>query len=81
MTGCRPKEGDVLDWGVSGEAYPALEKDIVFTLPGCTGQKAVAVSPDFEGARSLAAVPNPDGSLTVTLPKELLKVYTLVRIR
>lgn len=81
LTGCGPKEGDVLDWTVPGEAYPALGKDIVFALPDAAGRKAVAVSPDFEGVRPLATVSNPDGSLTVTLPKELLRVYTLVRIR
>ena len=49
-------------------------------LAGTAGLSAVAVSPDFVGVRTLPAVSNADGTLTVTLPVALLKAYTLVRI-
>ena len=62
------------------DPFPALEKDVVFTIVG--GKSATAYSPDFGfGGRSLAARRNADGTLTVTLPKELLKAYTIVRIK
>lgn len=62
-------------------AFPALAKDIVFTLPKGSGSAAVATSPDFAGEKPLAAVRQTDGSLTVTLPNELLKAYVLIRVK
>lgn len=62
-------------------AFPALTKDIVFTLPKGLGTAALATSPDFAGEKSLPVILQSDGSLAVTLPKELLKAYTLVRVR
>lgn len=62
-------------------AFPALAEDIVFTLPKGTGRKAVATSPDFEGEKTLSSVANADGSLTVVLPKALLKAYVLIRVK
>ena len=59
--------------------FPELAADIVFTLP-FDASGANASSPDFDGVRSLSVRRNGDGSSTVTLPKELLKAYTLVRI-
>ena len=59
-------------------AFPSLAEDLVFTVP--EGRSAVAVSPDFAGARALSAVRNADGTLTVTLPVALLRAYTLVRV-
>jgi len=59
-------------------AFPPIEKDITFVVP--EGKSAVAVSPDFDGPRPLKAERCADGSLAVTLPKELLGVYVLVRL-
>ena len=60
--------------------FPELAADIVFTLPFKVSE-ATAASPDFDGVRRLEAKRNPDGTCTITLPKGLLKAYTLVRIR
>ena len=45
------------------------------------GRTAVATSPDFAGERSLRVTVNSDGTLTFVLPRDLLKAYTLVRVR
>jgi len=79
VTGVKTRAGDVAEAKAPSPAFPPLERDIVFTVP--EGTVAVAVSPDFAGARELESEKASDGSLTVTLPKELLNVYTLIRIR
>ena len=80
-TGCDDlKVGETCTFASPKVPFPALEKDVVFTIGG--GKSATAYSPDFGfGGRSLAARRNADGTLTVTLPKELLKGYTIVRIK
>ncbi|MBE6381268.1 MAG: hypothetical protein E7047_10110 [Lentisphaerae bacterium] len=67
---------------IASDPYPALLKDITFTLPvGKTVQKVYAVSPDFEGEKSLEFKFDPQSkSVKVTLPATLLKVYTIVWI-
>jgi len=79
-TGCDDlKVGERCTFDSPKVPFPALEKDIVFTVPG--GEAATAYSPDFAfGGRPLATRRNADGTLTVTLPKELLKGYALVKI-
>lgn len=59
--------------------FPELADDIVFTVPFKVA-KAVATSPDFDGARTLEVSHGHGGASTVTLPKAMLKAYTLVRI-
>lgn len=53
--------------------------EITFTVS--EGTSAVATSPDWPGERTLAVTKGADGALTVTLPAEALKAYTLVRVR
>lgn len=79
-TGCDDlKVGETCTFDPPKTPFPALERDVVFTLP--RGRKATAYSPDFAfGGRVLAVKPNADGTATVTLPKELLKGYALVRV-
>ena len=62
-------------------AFPPMAEDILFTIPapGCKG--VTAASPDFQGTRTLEYAQNADGTITATLPKELLKAYTIVRIQ
>lgn len=74
------KKGEKGTVKFKGHPFPALKKDISITVP-CFGKKGVfAVSPDFKGRKKLAAGYNADGTVTVVLPKELLKGYTLIRI-
>lgn len=78
LTGVKPKLGVKPAAEAPDPAFPPLDQDIEFVVP--EGDVAVAVSPDFNGQRTLPSVRCADGSLAVTLPKELLKAYTLVRI-
>lgn len=75
------KKGDYITAGFKGTPFPPLEKDITFTVPAFGKNEIFAVSPDFEGRKPLEGTYHDDGTVTVTLPKELLKGYTLVRIR
>lgn len=77
-SGTAPKIGENLAFEAPETAFAPLVHDIRFTVP--EDESAVAVSPDFHGERRLKAERAPDRSLTVTLPKELLRIYTLVRI-
>ena len=52
-----------------------------FTLKGVEKTAvAVADSPDFKGSRKLKSSWK-NGDLTVTLPKELMKTYTIVKVK
>ena len=75
------KKGDYITAGFKGTPFPPLEKDITFTVPAFGENEIFAVSPDFEGRKPLEGTYHDNGTVTVTLPKELLKGYTLVRIR
>jgi hypothetical protein len=59
--------------------YPALQKDITFTLKGVKNGQVIAYSPDFAGGKVLKSTYS-NGDLSVTLPKELLKTYTLIHV-
>lgn len=79
-TGCDLKPGEKVTAAAPKNPFPALEKDVAFTVRG--GTAATAYSPDFTfGGRELVVRRNADGTLTVTLPKEFMKAYTLVRIK
>ena len=74
------KPGDRIVAELPGDPWPPLAEDIVFTLDAPQVREAYAVSPDFPGRKPLALVR--DGrNVTVTLPKALLKAYTLVWMR
>ena len=77
-TGSKFKKGDVLPHILKGNPFPMLAKDIVFEIPG-TYRKVWAASPDFE-KQDLTGVTAKDGVTRVTLPKELLKTYTIVHM-
>ena len=78
-TGANMKAGEILTDRAPQDPYPALTEDIVFTVPG-NYRSAAAASPDFVGRKSLVLKKNGDGCVTVTLPKELLKAYTIVHM-
>ncbi|MBQ9366135.1 MAG: hypothetical protein IJT83_00020 [Victivallales bacterium] len=62
------------------EAFPPMPHDLLFTLNVGAVKAAYAVSPDFEGCIPLPLIPNNDGKISFVLPKERLKIYTIVRL-
>ena len=80
LTGVENRVDEAVVRTAPDPAFPPLARDIVFTVPDAAACRAEAVSPDFAGARPLSSQANADGSLTVTLPRDLLSVYTLIRI-
>ena len=80
QTGVRNKVGEVWPFYAPDPAYPPLATDVVFMLPAGFDDRIEATSPDFAGHRVLRSVRNADGTQTVTLPKELLKVYAFVEV-
>ena len=79
-TGMKLRKGDAVPVGVPADGFPTPETDIEFTLPHAGLSVAEAASSDFDGWKELKLEKRANG-VKVTLPKELLKVYTLVRIR
>ena len=77
-TGSNYKVGETVPAVLKGNIFPQLEKDIVFTIPG-DFKKARAASPDFAGFKDLHCKQQ-NGTLQITLPAELLKVYTVVHV-
>lgn len=77
-TGSKFKLGEKVPAVLSGDIFPKLKKDIVFTIPG-NFKRARAASPDFAGYKDLQCKQQ-NGALQVILPKELLKVYTVVHV-
>ena len=80
-TGCDIRKGEMLCVPNRKTSFPPLAQDIVFGLPEDVGNRAVAISPDFPGERELAVRKDGHGRIRVTLPKECLRGYTLVRLR
>lgn len=75
------KPGDALRQEMIPQVpFPELDEDIVFVLP-FEGLSAVALSPDFFGERKLDVRPVEGRGMRVTLPKELFRAYTVVRVR
>lgn len=77
-TGSKFKKGEIVPSVLKGNPYPAPTADIVFELPG-KFTEIYAASPDFEGKKPLSGK-HENGVTRVTLPKELLKVYTIVHL-
>lgn len=63
------------------DCFPELPQDISFTLDNNNTRQITAASPDFQGTRQLQFTTNTDGTITVTLPKEFLKIYTVLKIQ
>ena len=59
-------------------AFPELKEDVKFAIPGFKPTKAYAISNDFEGKKPLEIYETEDNIWAVLLPKELLKVHTVV---
>jgi len=78
-TGCSNTFNKPMEMALPDPAFPVLSEDITFTLPD-KWQSAYAVSPDFEGKKALA-VRQENNQFIVTLPADLLKVYTIVFVQ
>ncbi len=73
-------KGEKVPAEARGPSFPRLERPIHVTVPATGAREAFAVSPDFPGRRRLEMQPHADGTATVTIPPDLLKIYTIVRI-
>ena len=73
------KLGEVVR-GIKGEVWPAIMEDVVFTMRDGNVKTAYAVSPDFAGRKELE-IKHVGSQAEITLPKELLKAYTIVYIK
>ncbi len=80
-TGTRLQFDEVVPFGNPVNPFPPLPEDIRFSMALDGLSEAYAVSPDFPGRKKLDFHKQPDGSYAITLPKELLSVYTLVRLK
>jgi len=76
-TGGNVKYGTTLLGKSLAEAFPAIKEDIVVTLPAMEIKQVYAVSPDFAGRKELK-LQKKGKVMSVTLPKELLKAYTII---
>ncbi len=79
-TGTNIKPGETMTPKSPDPAYPGLSEDIAFRIPATGVREVTASSPDFYGVRKLEFSTRKEGFVSVRLPKELLKAYTVVRI-
>ncbi|MBE6366741.1 MAG: hypothetical protein E7052_02375 [Lentisphaerae bacterium] len=79
--GAHLKKGEPLPMSLPKVPFPPLKKDITFTIPAENVQSVYAVSPDFDGRKPLSFKANSDQTVTIVLPKDLLKAYTIVWIK
>ncbi len=75
------KPGDKITSVIPKTPFPPITADITFSFIGEKAKSAVATSPDFEGERILDVLDDNDGGTSIVLPKQLIKAYTLVRIK
>ncbi len=80
-TGQNAKPGDVIQSPAPQPAFPPLAQDIIFSMDILELKQVYAVSPDFPGQQELAFKKLDNSRWQITLPKELLKTYTVVYLR
>ena len=80
-TGVRPAPGDTVTKLSPNPAFPELAADIVFTFPAKGTKRVTVAGPELDGEMPLPFAAHADGTVTVTLPKDLMKAYALVKIR
>jgi hypothetical protein len=78
--GANLKKGQPMTYAAPNPAWPALPKDITFTIPCAKASEVYAASPDFQGRKPIPFTIK-DGRLTATLPKSLLHAYTIVWVK
>lgn len=79
-TGGVAKPGQVMSGSTPAVPFPAIKEDIIITIPAVKVKSIYAVSPDFSGRKELS-FKNNGKVINITLPKELLKAYTLVWVK
>ena len=80
-SGANPQIGQVLKVTCPEEPFPVVAQDIKVTIPAPESITGVyAVSPDFEGRKTLKYVQN-GKNITITLDKGLLKAYTVIWVK
>jgi hypothetical protein len=79
-TGVNFPRGHVVVNTVPADGFPRIGQDITFTIFDSNVSVAEAASPDFENWQQLKTE-KVEGGIKITLPENLLKVYTLVRVR
>lgn len=77
-TGSNTKNGMVIPGVLDANPFPHPEEDLVFSIKRNDVTTAYATSPDFEGKRPLKFTKLQNGETQITLPKELLNVFTVV---
>lgn len=75
------KPGQVTGLSAPKVPFPPVTKDITFTIAKKDCKEILAYSPDFAGSKALKFKKDKKGNVTVTLPKELIKVYVMIRMR
>ena len=79
-SGVTAKKGEVVRHGPPPAPFPPIAQDIHLSLRRGQVSSVYAVSPDFPGRQPLAFQMK-DGECRITLPKALLKAYTLVFVQ
>ena len=79
-TGGNAKLGQVMKGTTPEVPFPAIQEDIEISIPASGAKNIYAASPDFAGRKELKYQFN-GKTLSITLPKELLKAYTLIWIK
>ena len=79
-SGATIKNGEVMQRGAPKIPFPPIDQDIHLTIRRANATSAYAVSPDYPGRQPLAFRLD-NGQCRITLPKGLLKAYTLVFVQ
>ena len=72
------KRGETVPKTAPKPAFPALKQDIKFKVKLAEMSKAYAASPDFDGHKPVKIQKLSAGWYEVTVPKQLLKCYTVI---
>jgi len=80
-TGVNLKPGDIIPRQKEGEAFPALDDDIVFDLRLPSLSQGRVVSPDYEGERTATVTEQQDGAYRITVPADALKAYSVIYLK
>lgn len=75
------KPGDTVPSKKIGDVFPAMKKDIIIDIRLGNIYDGFAVSPDYEGEKSVDVKKMDNGFSRVTVKKEDLKTYTLVYLK
>ncbi|MHC4122971.1 MAG: beta-galactosidase trimerization domain-containing protein [Planctomycetota bacterium] len=77
-TGVKIEKGDTLKDHKSKPAFPPITADMVFEIELAKLTESYAASPDYKGRQPVTTKKLDKNRYEVTVPKELLKAYTIV---